>query len=375
MIVKNESRVIRRCLDSVLPLIDYVCIVDTGSSDGTQELIRQYLQEKSLSGEVLDEPWRDFAYNRSHALAQLRRHSEVDYALMIDADSILSFEPGFQAVAFKNALTADIYDVTLRLGNILYRLPLLISNKLDVRYKGVLHEYLDLGGPFRRERAYGFFNDHFQDGARNFNAKKYQDDAAALETALASETDAFLISRYTFYLAQSYRDCGEKAKALEVYLKRAAMGFWDQEVFQSLYSAARIKEELNHPVGSVIQAYMDAYEACPSRAEGLHGAVRACRKANKFHQGYLLAKFGITLQAPSNALFLEPWVYDYGLLDEFSILSYWVGHYRESFDACLKLLREGKMPANELPRIRQNTEYAVDRLNQPELRKLWPLDS
>jgi glycosyltransferase involved in cell wall biosynthesis len=46
MIVKNEAHVIRRCLDSVLPLVDYLLIVDTGSTDDTQTLVREFLQEK-----------------------------------------------------------------------------------------------------------------------------------------------------------------------------------------------------------------------------------------------------------------------------------------------------------------------------------------
>ena len=46
--------------------------------------------------------------------------------------------------------------------------------------------------------------------------------------------DPFLISRYTFYLAQSYRDCGEKEKALANYMKRAELGFWNEEIYVSL---------------------------------------------------------------------------------------------------------------------------------------------
>ena len=52
MIVKNESRIIKRCLDSILPLIDSYCIIDTGSTDGTQEIILETL--KDLPGELIE---------------------------------------------------------------------------------------------------------------------------------------------------------------------------------------------------------------------------------------------------------------------------------------------------------------------------------
>jgi glycosyltransferase involved in cell wall biosynthesis len=62
MIVKNEARVIRRCLDSARPIIDFWVIVDTGSTDGTQEAIRRHLD--GLPGELIERPWVDFAHNR-----------------------------------------------------------------------------------------------------------------------------------------------------------------------------------------------------------------------------------------------------------------------------------------------------------------------
>src|SRR5437762_3199729 len=91
MIVKDEAQVILRCLKSVRPLIDYALIVDTGSTDGTQAIVKKYLAEQRVPGEVIEEPWKDFATNRSSALAKLRARAEIDYALVMDADDTLVF--------------------------------------------------------------------------------------------------------------------------------------------------------------------------------------------------------------------------------------------------------------------------------------------
>ncbi|MEO7222265.1 MAG: glycosyltransferase family 2 protein, partial [Devosia sp.] len=111
MIVKDEARVIERCLASVRPLIDHIVIADTGSSDETRGLIRNFMARESLAGEVVDHSWRNFAHNRSEALAALRTHQSVDYGFTIDADETLVLEDGFDAAAFKAGLDRDFYDV------------------------------------------------------------------------------------------------------------------------------------------------------------------------------------------------------------------------------------------------------------------------
>ena len=52
MIVKNESKIIRRLFDSVSKIIDSYCICDTGSTDGTPEIIQAYFESKGISGKV-----------------------------------------------------------------------------------------------------------------------------------------------------------------------------------------------------------------------------------------------------------------------------------------------------------------------------------
>src|SRR5215472_9696406 len=91
MIVENEAAVIARCLASVRPIIDYWVIVDTGSTDGTQDAIRTLMADRP--GELYERPWRDFAHNRSEALALAQPHGE--YVLWIDADDVLELKPDF----------------------------------------------------------------------------------------------------------------------------------------------------------------------------------------------------------------------------------------------------------------------------------------
>ena len=365
MIVRNEAPVIRRCLESVLPLIDYVLIVDTGSTDATRTVVRDFLSEKNIAGEVIDEPWQNFAYNRTFALRKLREKRQIDYSLMVDADQIMVYEADFTAERFKETLREDLYDIRLRTGSIEYLAPHLSSNRVDVAYKGVLHEYRECPDDCTRGMASGFYIQEMQDSARSTNVRKFQDDAETLLRALRHESDPFLVSRYTFYLAQSFRDFGNSESALKYYLERAELGFWDEEVFQSLYNVARMKEALKHPETEIIETYLRAHQACPHRAEALHAAARFCRSVGRYDQGYALARQVLHLRTPHRGLFVEAWIYQYGVRDELSVLAYWIGNYAESLDLCLSLLADGQVPEDQYARIRQNAHFAVDKINPP----------
>jgi glycosyltransferase involved in cell wall biosynthesis len=373
MIVKNEAHVMRRCLDTLLPLIDFVLITDTGSTDGTQDLIRDYMKEHNLPGEVIDVPWQDFAYNRSYAMEKLREHPEIDYGFMPDADNYIVYDEDFDAASFKANLTTDLCDVKVNTGGTIHYTPILFSNKLPFRYKAVLHEYLD--GPYKsRSTAQGFFSEQVQDSARNQNPNKYQDDAALLERVLETETDPFLYSRYTFYLAQSYRDAKMLEPSIEAYLKRATQGFWDEEVFVSYYMAGNLSERLGRSRGELLQHHLDAFDSCPRRAESLHAAARICRQAGKFHEAYLFAKKGASMLMPPGELFGEPWIYQYGLLDELSVAAYWVKEYQECYDISMRLLVHKDLPGAYRPRMRENARLAAEKLARRDLLDAIPAE-
>src|SRR5207248_1832037 len=82
MIVRDEAEVIERCIDSVREHIDYWVICDTGSVDGTQDVLRKALHD--IPGELHEGEWVDFGHNRTELMKLAR--GKADYLLLLDAD-------------------------------------------------------------------------------------------------------------------------------------------------------------------------------------------------------------------------------------------------------------------------------------------------
>ena len=83
MIVKDEEKVIERCLNTVVDIVDEIIIVDTGSQDSTKEKVKRY------KADIYDFTWKDdFAEARNFAFSKAR----MDYILWLDADDVLEKE-------------------------------------------------------------------------------------------------------------------------------------------------------------------------------------------------------------------------------------------------------------------------------------------
>ena len=129
--------------------------------------------------------------------------------------------------------------------------------------------------------------------------------------------------------------------------------------FTTLLRDARQQEESDRSEDEVIAAYTAAAAADPTRAEALHGAARYCRINSLYEQGYQFAERGLAIAYPHDAPGAEEWIYQYGLLDELAITAYWTERYAACVDACDRLLREGKLPAEHRDRVLNNKNLAV----------------
>ncbi len=353
MMVKDEAKVIRRCLDSIRPLLDYALVEDTGSTDGTPEIVRAWLAETGVPGEVLEETWENFAHNRNIALAQLRQNGAIDYAWLLDADDTVELPDGFTLPE----LTADGYTLECQDAAVGYRRIRLVRNDASWRCRGVVNDFLASESPHTIGHLPIVIRRHY-DGARRRDPDTPREYEELLERALRTETDAFLVARYTYQLAQSYRDGGKTGKALATYMRRAELGFWQEEVFVSLLNAGRLQDSLGRPAREVLNTYERASNTAPHRAEALYAASYLCRMHRRFAEAAAYARRGLEIALPPAGLFVETEIYQYGLLDEFAVSAFEIGCHDEAIAACERLLREGNLPAGVRQRVEGNVRIA-----------------
>ncbi|MGE5195850.1 MAG: glycosyltransferase, partial [Anaerolineae bacterium] len=334
MIVKNESQVIQRCLASVKNIVDYWVIVDTGSTDGTQKMIKEFM--RGIPGELHERPWVNFSHNRNEVLVLSK--NKGDYLLFIDADEELVFSKPFD----KQVLDKDFYSVIVRQSGIVdSQRILLVNHALDWSWKGVLHEDILSSQAKKYEVLKDVINFHREGGRRSLDPKKYYQDAQILEKALEEDPTN---TRYIFYLAESYAKVQEYSLALKNYEKRVGMGGWDQEVFWSLYNVGRMQENLQMDPQAIIKSYSKAFQYRPSRAEPLYRLANYYCRTENYLLGYLISKFALSIPLSSDPVNVEQWIYDYGVLFEFANCCYWLGNYAEARSACVQLLSNQNLP-------------------------------
>ena len=346
MIVKNEARVIARCLASVRDYLSHWVIVDTGSTDGTQELVRDILGD--IPGTLYERPWVDFGHNRSEAM-DLAREAGAEWILLLDADETLEGEVP------ERLPDVDRIMVFAAMGTVAFSDTILVRSKVAWRFEGVTHEYLTAAEESGREILDGVTLREHADSHRRVEQRKYLEDVELLEAAVKADPDN---SRSWFYLAQSYRDFGNLGKAIESYARRAAMGGWEEEVFYSLLQIAVLSDRDKRPWAEVQDAYLQAYQYRPSRIDPLCELARACREREEYALAYVFAKHAVEVPPTRDELFVDRSYHDWRAADECSIAAYYVGDIASATRLGSQLLSNDKLPHSERARVAANLDFA-----------------
>jgi tetratricopeptide (TPR) repeat protein len=339
MIVKNESKIITRLLTSVLPIIDSYCICDTGSTDNTVEIIENFFKDHSIEGKIINEPFRDFGYNRTFALKACEGMENADYLLLLDADMKLRINPKLCPKNFRQSLTKDVYYIFQGSEEFLYKNVRILRNSPDFSYWGVTHEFVQIL-PTTTSEVFNkniIFIDDIGDGGSKEN--KFTRDIELLLKGLEENPDN---DRYVFYLANSYFNTGNFFNAIKYYEKRIEMGGWKQEVWLSYYSIGKAYKSMGS-ISNAIYYWMEGYQYYPERIENLYQIVNYYRTESKYvlaNAFYELACNELNKNNNKNDyLFLENDIYEYKLDYEFTVFAYYCNKKNSDVErACMKIL-------------------------------------
>jgi glycosyltransferase involved in cell wall biosynthesis len=217
MIVKNEEEYLPKCLESIKDIVDEMVIVDTGSTDKTVEIAKEY------SAKVHFYKWNN---NFSEARNESLKHATKDWILILDADDevqqeykdnlklLLSHQLDENAVYYFETLnfTGDVIDdncITINLN------PRMFKNKGGIHYEGEIHNQLYY--PHKMYDAicsdvkihhYGYMNKSIKDkDKRNRNI-------SILNELIQKEPD----NKFNYFnLGSEYTASGDMKKALEYY--------------------------------------------------------------------------------------------------------------------------------------------------------------
>ena len=377
MIVKDEEDTMERCIRAVAPYIKYWVIVDTGSTDNTISVINKTMESLGIPGELHERPWVNFEVNRTESLNLAK--GKCDYRWIIDADDTFVQEnPNINPFVGLDK-GPDCYQILYKLNNLQYHRAQIVKSEQNWVYKGVLHEFLHLDEEkeqiFQAPVPNSFVIADISPLKRADSLEeKYSNDAKILEEALLKEPGN---ERYMFYLAQSYRDSNQLEKSIEAYGKRIAMGGWEEEVYYSMYMIAKMKERLGAPILEVTELYSRAWEYRPSRLEAVFHTMRKYREQKRHLLAFAYGDVAIKTRGTQDILFIEAEIWQWRLLDEYSLAAHYIGNPEiamEKTNAILSAPFFKSLPSDEQNRLLKNMEFykkgAQEKAKQAQLAKM-----
>lgn len=331
LMVRNESKIIRRCLEAVESVVDAFCVHDTGSTDNTIELANEFI--KTRNGCVTGSEWKDFGHNRTLSFKSARDYVQyglkwdlaTTYGLLLDADMV--FEPG----TLKQQPLGELgYTILQSNGDLEYPNCRLIRMDHPWKCTGVTHEYWD-GPAFPLDKSICWINDKNDGGCKS---DKFERDARLLEAGLAEKPDDV---RYMFYLAQTYHCLGRHEDAIRMYEKRYAAGSWVEEQWYSLYMIGQTYLTLGKPIE--FERYMlKAYELRPGRAESLYKLAKYFREKGQHYKAYQYVMMGKDIPLSKDSLFIEIPVYTDLFHYEETICLYYLNRKHEGLRRSMEYL-------------------------------------
>jgi hypothetical protein len=368
MIVRDEAKIIHRAFDSVKNIIDSYYIHDTGSLDGTQDIIRSYWAEKNIPGYVVEKPWVNFGHNKNELIQCAQAHTDKNisgtmYYIWLDADEVFLTDPSNPEsyLTKENAITLfndlellkddDIFLFLTTFGGKTYYRWNACRNNQPYRWVQPVHECFF--GTVHNSVAYintvHLLARKEGNSARNPN-RIHNDIQMFLEYLTENPNDP----RALFYLARTYESV-DIEKAIQYYKQRLAVNAgWCEEKYMSYLHLGRHLPDINDKIRYLTEGTL----LNPNRLECYY-ELMMIYYSKKDH--LRAASYG--LMAPENRiqnrfhLFVMSDIYNYLFDLNFGVSCYYAGLFEKGKEAILRALSYPKLPEHTKKLLNTNLEY------------------
>jgi glycosyltransferase involved in cell wall biosynthesis len=322
LIVRNEAENIPTCLSSVRDHVDEIIVVDTGSTDDTKRIVRQFTEK------IFDFVWcDDFGKARQFAFDQ----ATGDWVFWMDADDILV--GGEHLRGEIAAAPPEMNDMQWKYIYMTNGVPTLehwrercVRNDGSFRWVGRVHETLQTEQADNRFYSQKIYLEHHQQhqptrSRRNLNILE----------AEAAELGAAVSPRTLFYLGNEYMEYGEWDKAAESYRRYLQRGGWQDERY---FAAIRLGRSLRNLTrfDEALDAYLSALKERPDFPHAYFGLAEIYYYQQAWDRVIHWAEIGERMPSPVTTLFLVKTEWEYDWLIHYTNALYHVGRLQDALE-------------------------------------------
>jgi glycosyltransferase involved in cell wall biosynthesis len=381
-ICKDEAHVVKRMLESAKGITDLIVVADTGSTDGTQDIIKKFGEDNNIPTYVFERPFDDFEKSRNFAMNKLRdvvKELNWDpnkvYGFWFDCDEQLVVDPKFD----KNQFVNDLYMENCYIGQMKYTRNTFFRVSKPFKWYGPCHEFIICDDKnITSGLASNIHVSVSMDGAswQGDIPTKYKNHAFVLEKYIdADRSDP----RWIFYTAQSWHDSAsipDNKEENEERLRRSLKYYkervnrtdgYAEEIYYSQFRIGTIMRALEEPWNLTHQELLKAYSMDPIRGESIKVIIDCYLQMNEWHMAYLYSKFAKANfhgrnPYPQRLLFVDEALYEWKFLEAHCASCFYTNRHdeaRSGFQEILTILKNKPQyfTQEDIAKIQQNTQF------------------